>query len=111
MIKKPKKELPEFVSLVPEEDLILLDALVKSPAFGALKRLVEAYKKRCMADLVSATDASRLFQTQGRIIGINVLETLPELVVRQRDEHYKKVKAASEAGEKEKFPGANPIKI
>lgn len=75
---------------MPEEDVVMLEALIKSPVFAALKRLLEGYRKECFSKLCSSKDTHEIYQTQGRIIGMQVVEGLPGIVVRQRAERVKR---------------------
>lgn len=82
MMNPPKKD--EFGFSIEETDLDLLESLIKSPVFSALKRAVSRYQESCYSVLTTSKDAPKLFETQGRIIGSNVLVKLPELLVTQR---------------------------
>lgn len=81
------------------DDLVLLESLIKSPVFGALKRALSKYKDVCLAELLSGNDTHKLYQMQGRIAGINAIENLPVILVRRKHEAEKK------AEEKRRFEG------
>lgn len=80
---------PDF-KIEVNEDIAMLDSLIRSPAFGALKRVLNKYRESCQSVLLNSKDATALFQTQGRMIGLNVIETLPALLVAQRNEKIKR---------------------
>lgn len=67
-----------------DDDIVQLEALIQSPAFAALKRVVARYRDKCQGILLTSSDTHQLYQTQGRIIGVNVIESLPALLVKRR---------------------------
>lgn len=71
---------------IAHDDVVLLESLVKSPVFGALKRALKKYEDVCMSELLSGNDTHKLYQTQGRVIGIRVVENLPVILVRRQKE-------------------------
>lgn len=75
-----------------EAEKIQLEALVKSPVYGALKVLLDGYRHECLTILTTSKDTHKIFETQGRLIGLNVIENLPAVVVRQLEEGRKKDK-------------------
>lgn len=103
-----KTEIDTDFSSLPEDDLIMLEALIMSPAFAALKRALDKYRAACNSVLLSATESNRMFQTQGRIIGINTIENLPKILVQQRQVRIKKAEAERQLEEKRKKPPETP---
>lgn len=81
----------EAESILQEADLILLESLVKSPVFSALKRCIEGYRRQCISVLSQSKDTAILFETQGRLIGMSVVETLPVMLVNQRKAELEKI--------------------
>lgn len=61
-----------------------LEALVKSPALGALKALLDIYRDQCVVTLTASKDPVELYQTQGRLIGINMIDNLPSLYLEEK---------------------------
>lgn len=84
--------------VLSEEHIVMLESLIKSPAFLALKRLLASYRANCQNELLSASDVQKIFQIQGRLIGLQVIENLPSIVVHQRGE---KLKREAEAAKKQ----------
>ncbi len=68
-----------------ENDLEMVEALVKSPAFAALVRVIEAQKQPLIAALVQSKDPDEVKQLQGRIQGMNMLANIPTLLTQQRE--------------------------
>lgn len=69
---------------IGEDDLIMLESLVKSPAFAALVRTVERYKKECFSKLLTEKSPPQMFELQGRVIGSTTFINLPTILVHQR---------------------------
>lgn len=89
--------MENFFEDLAEDDVILLESLIKSPVYSALKRALDRYRKECQSVLLTAENVHKLYQTQGRIIGINVIEQLPSLMV-----HRRQVKLKAEETKKQK---------
>lgn len=68
-----------------DEDMAMVDSLVRSPVFGALKRLIRQHTEQAQGLLMSSDDHNAMLRLQGRIQGLHVIETLPELIVMQND--------------------------
>lgn len=90
MVKNEKKEQPfeSFFNLNTEyqdSDVVLLEALIKSPAWAALRRALDVYRRQCESVLHTSAETHKLFQTQGRIMGIKVVEELPGMLVSRRE--------------------------
>lgn len=79
----------ENLNLVNDTDVELLEALVHSAAFAALRRLIGGYQEQCMGILLTSKDSSKLFETQGRMIGSKVIIELPLLLTQQREKKRK----------------------
>lgn len=90
--KKSDFDFESPISLGNEDDLILLETLIASPVFSALKRVLDKYRAQCQSVLLTETDTTKIFQTQGRIIGVNIVERLPSLLVAQRRANLEKKK-------------------
>lgn len=95
---------------LPEEDLVMIESLVKSPAFGALKRLLNIYRQEALGVLKSSDDTHRIFQTQGRLIGMDIIENLPSLTVAQWRERQKvaEARAKEEAARNKRLKRQDP---
>jgi hypothetical protein len=75
-----------------EIDVELLERLVETPVFGALKRLYTVERVKLLNDVTNELDSSRVKQLQGKIQGVTLLENLP-MVLRS-------YRAAIDAGKK-----------
>lgn len=76
---------PDFNADIQEEDAILLETLISSPVFGAMKRLLDSYRKTCFSQLLTVNETNQIFKLQGIILGVNAIENLPgNLVARRR---------------------------
>ncbi len=84
-----------------EDDIILLESLIKSPAFHLLKKVLGIYKGTVLSAFSSCDDSNKMFALQGRLAGLSVVENLPGLLVQQRQ--TKLDRAKQEADMKEKF--------
>lgn len=84
-----------------EDQLQLIEALVKSPVFDALKALIESYREQCISELMSEKNPSKLFEIQGRLIGVNVVQTLPLVRAQQLEAKRKKDKEKEEEAQKQ----------
>lgn len=78
-----------------EDQLVLLEALVRSPVLGALTQVIENYKAECYGVLTTSKDPNMIFETQGRLKGAHVITELPKIIVQQRE------KAKEQEAEKE----------
>lgn len=85
----PDRQLPSLP--LSGEDLAMLDSLVKSPAFAALKRALAIYRDEARNVLDTATDTANIFRCQGRLAGLKVIENLPGLLVEQWTQKQKKI--------------------
>lgn len=99
--------MKEFqINELSEDDVILLESLIKSPAFGLLKKVLSIYRGTVMAALTSCKDANEMFVVQGRLLGLGAIENLPGLIVQRRQ---MKIDIANQAAEmKEKFKLQQP---
>lgn len=79
-----KQELFPSDEIIPSDDIVMLESLIKSPAFGALKRVLKRYKDTYQSQLLTASDLKEVFGLQGRIVGMTVVEELPRLLVQRR---------------------------
>lgn len=84
-----------------EDDLILLENLLTSPAFKLLKKTLEVYRRNVFSSFTTCADSNTMFALQGRIAGLQVVENLPRLLVERRQQKIEKSKV--EADLKEKF--------
>ena len=73
----------------PYDDLETLEFFVKSPAFGALKRVLKGHEDQCQSILATSKDTTEIFQTQGRLCGLRTLYQLGEIIVVQREKKMK----------------------
>lgn len=73
----------EFPSMqkqpLTEDDLECLEALVKSPVFRSLRKLLGQYRDESMGRLMTETDPHRIFELRGKILGLNTIENLPQI--------------------------------
>ena len=76
----PFPQSPPSKSTISEEDLIMLESLVKSPAFGALKRLLTTYKLEVAGTLERESDPPSIYRAQGRLIGMRAIENVSLVV-------------------------------
>lgn len=83
-----------------EDQFILLESLVRSPVLGALTALLENYKVECYAVLRTSKEMPKIFETQGRLIGMNVVTELPKLIIQQRENQKKAQVIKNEAEER-----------
>lgn len=81
----------EYGFPIEDQEAEMLEALIKSPIYAVLKKVLNRYKEACHQTLLTSKDPPLLFETQGRIIGMNVVTKLPELLV-QRNIHARKLK-------------------
>ena len=72
-----------FTAELPSEDVELLKAMIQSPVFGAFKRATGRHKKEYEGILLNAKEPYHIHRAQGVILGLNVLENLPEILIRQ----------------------------
>lgn len=86
----------EYGFEISEDDVVMLEALVRSPAFGALKRMLGSYRQQCQSHLLTTKNPPKLFEIQGRIIGINVIENLPGILVARRQSRLEAEQAEHE---------------
>lgn len=88
------------VKLTPEEHAEI-EVLVKSPVYRTLQKLGEQYKGMVMEELLSTESPEKIFNLQGRIIGVNAMQNIPGMVasIREREE---KVRSEREAIESKK---------
>lgn len=75
---------------LPFEDMEMLESLVKSPAFGALKRAIGQYRASVESQMLTVEDPHRIFNLQGQLVGLRVTENLPGLIVRRKTEIEKR---------------------
>jgi hypothetical protein len=73
-----------------DEDLHMIAAFVKSPVFGAFKRLISQHTAQCQGLLLHSDEHLAIIRLQGRVQGLQTLETLPALVVHQQEQRQKK---------------------
>lgn len=67
------------IKLSPEEHAEI-EALVKSPVYRTLQKVGEQYKSVIMNQLLSTESPEKIFQLQGRIIGVNAMQNLPGVI-------------------------------
>lgn len=94
---------------IPEDDVIMLESLLRSPAYGAFKRLVARYIEGSNSILMNGKEMSTIFEARGHIRGLRLVESLPVLVVKERDDRLKRVE--DEKREREKGAYKNPFPI
>lgn len=63
-----------------EDDLILLEALIRSPAFMLIKKITRMYREEAISSLTSSVDTPTIYRNQGRLISLNAVDNLPLLV-------------------------------
>jgi len=76
-----------------------IEVLVKSPVYRTLQKLGEQYKAVIMNQLLSTESHEKIFQLQGRIIGVNAMQNLPGVIqaIKENDD-----RARSEREEQDK---------
>ena len=84
-----------------EDEILILDALVKSPAFAVIRKLVRIQRAQELSQLVSSVDRDTMIRTQGKIQGLNMVEFLP-LTLQSLTEKLKAKRAAEEEKAKKK---------
>lgn len=89
----PFPPIPEVKGPLSEEDFIMLESLVKSPVFGALKRVILMYRQEAQSVLETSSDTHKMFQAQGRIAGVKAIENVALLVKSWRTSQEVKAKA------------------
>lgn len=60
----------------------MLEALIKSPIYAVLKKVLNRHKEQYRYILLTSKDPPTIFETQGRIMGMNIITELPEHMVR-----------------------------
>ena len=70
---------------VSDEDLANLTALVRSPVFESLKRLIGGYREQRFALLLSEVEHAKLLGIQGEIKGLNTIQNLPAIMVEEQE--------------------------
>lgn len=75
---------------IDDETVIMLETLIQSPAFTALKKVIAQYRATTHATLYTSNESHDLYRSQGVLIGLGVVENLPSLLVSQRQENLKK---------------------
>jgi hypothetical protein len=68
-----------------EEQLGLIELLVKSPAFGILKKITEQQKEIIKTQMVAAESMDRVRALQGQIAGVNLITSVPEIIAKARE--------------------------
>ncbi len=87
----------EFEPFLNEDQITYLDALVKSPVYGVLCKLMRMQKQQAVYRMIGEADKDELLQFQGYLRGLNVVENLPRIISDQFGERVQKQKDAAEA--------------
>lgn len=80
-----------------EDDLIMLESMVKSPVWGAFKKAIGSYRKSIQSQLLTGNEMSDIHRNQGRIISLDAVEQLPVLLVSRHQAKQKKAEEQENA--------------
>lgn len=97
----PRESPNEVAFNIEEDDVILLQSLIQSPAWVALKRSLKSYKAACESILLNGQDLYTIHRTQGLILGMNTVENLPRILVERQTKKVRQQE--SDKREKDKF--------
>jgi hypothetical protein len=63
-----------------DDEMRQIDALVASPVFGVLRKVLHGYRKHIESMLVTETSHPELMRLQGRVMGIRMIENVPDIL-------------------------------
>lgn len=109
MIGKPADLMEAEFGSQEEADVLMLEALLKSPAWAALKRALDVYRSTCYSQIMEKSDPHELFEIKGRLLGLKFIENIPGVLVSQRNQKLKQVELATRY-EKPKEKEFKPVK-
>jgi hypothetical protein len=90
--------------ILNDSEKSLLAALVQSPAFKVLEKIVENDVTQSKNLLVHADDIQAIHRLQGRIVGAQLIKSIPNLLAHQ----HNKQKVAAEKKKSAEFKKPNP---
>lgn len=73
-----------------EEELVLIESIVRSPAFGILKKVISGEIEETKSLLCTVDDEKKFRQLQGRIAGLQTINNLPEFMAKRQEMMRKK---------------------
>lgn len=98
----PFPQPQKLASPLSDEDFIMLESLVKSPAFTVLRKVIALYKAEATGVLETESDTHKMFQAQGRIAGAKAIENCTLLVQQWKKNQQTKARAAEELEKRDK---------
>lgn len=85
-----------------EDELNQIEALVASPIFGSLRRMMRLQISATLSELIVNRNSTEVAQLQGRIQGLRMLENMPVILAeaskKLREKEKKKEKQAKPKG-------------
>lgn len=84
-----------------DDDMVLLESLIRSPAFTLIKKITKMYRDEALSQLTSSTDTHMIYRSQGRVISLNAVDNLGLLVQEWRNRQEIAGKQAQEKADRE----------
>lgn len=81
MSKQEEKEIT--LQTLNEDELRILDGLIKSPAWAILQKITDRATQIHQSALLVATDPQQMIRIQGRLLGISEFRNLPMMIRHQ----------------------------
>lgn len=87
-----------------EEQLTLLESLIRSPVYGSLQAMIEEVRYEIHSQLTSESDPKQIYRLQGRLIGLGIVENLPRIHSERRELKRKREADKAEEEARKKRP-------